>query len=485
MMYCKFCGAKLEEGKTLCVSCGKENEEKKGILVTPGKLALSLAVMVVLVAVLVALIAGGLAKPDVSVEATEPAVETEAPTEVETVPPTTPADTGLDDVTNKGSYSADDETMAAAGDTVVATMGDVELTNGQLQVFYWMQIQEFLNSEYGYYASYLGLDFAQPLDTQVCMLDEHGLTWQQYFLKSALNAWYNYQVMAQEANVNGVEMDETTRNELDALIANMETDAQANGFANAAEFVNYMAGPGAAVEDYLHFLEVYYTGFSYFNHQYELLMPTDEEAAAYFQENLEAYAAEGITEETKLVDVRHVLLLPEGAPGVGTVLAVRVQPQISGWQEEGGQATAEGVLEATVLYMQAGEEVLSSAQAELPFQMKLSCLPGAEAWVTASAADAEAAAIMSDRLELRCMLRAETEERVISGATVLTGVNETPAPAAPGGVGIFFPQKGDTLWSVGRKYRISEEALRAANGGMTEAEPGKPILIVRGRRAAQ
>ena len=182
---------------------------------------------------------------------------------------------------------------------------------------------------------------------------------------------------------------------------------------------------------------------------------------------------------------RSTLLLPEGAPGVGTVLGVRVQPQISGWKEEGGQATAEGVLEATVLYMQAGEEVLSSAQAELPFQMKLNCLPGPEAWMTASAADAEAAAIMSDRLELRCVLRAEAEERVVSEATVLTGIKEAPAPAAPGGVGIFYPQEGDTLWSVGQKYRIPEEAIRAANGGIAEAEPGKPLLIVRGRRAAR
>ena len=182
---------------------------------------------------------------------------------------------------------------------------------------------------------------------------------------------------------------------------------------------------------------------------------------------------------------RSTLLLPEGAPGVGTVLAVRVQPQISGWQEEGGQPVAEGVLEATVLYMQAGEEVLSSAQAELPFRMKLNCLPGADAWVKANAADAEAAAIMSDRLELRCVLRAESEERVISEATVLTGVNEAPAPAAPGGVGIFYPQTGDTLWTVGRKYRVPEAAIRAVNGGIAEAEPGKPLLIVRDRRTVR
>lgn len=180
---------------------------------------------------------------------------------------------------------------------------------------------------------------------------------------------------------------------------------------------------------------------------------------------------------------RSTLLLPEGAPGVGTVLAVRVHPQISGWKEENGQAAAEGVLEATVLYMQAGEEVLSSAQAELPFQVKLGCLPGAQAWGTVSAADAEATAIMSDRLELRCVLRAETEERVAEEATVLTGISEAQAAPQPGGVGIFYPEKGETLWTIGRRYRIEEEALRSANGGIAEAEPGKPLLIVRGGSA--
>lgn len=177
---------------------------------------------------------------------------------------------------------------------------------------------------------------------------------------------------------------------------------------------------------------------------------------------------------------RSTLLLPEGAPGVGTVLAVRVQPQVSGWKEENGQAVAEGVLEAAVLYMQAGEEVLSSARAELPFEMKLDCLPGADAWMRIAASDAEAAAIMSDRLELRCTLRAVSRERVVSGAAVLTGVKEAQAAAFPGGIGIFYPQSGDTLWSIGRKYRISGEAIRVANGGIAEAEPGKPLLIVRG-----
>ena len=180
---------------------------------------------------------------------------------------------------------------------------------------------------------------------------------------------------------------------------------------------------------------------------------------------------------------KSTLLLPEGAPGVGTVLAVRAHPVVSGWKEEGGRAMAEGVLEATVLYMQAGEEVLSSAQAELPFTVRLDGTPGQDAWVQAVASDAEAAALMSDRVELRCLLRAQAAERTATEASVLTEVQEREAEALSGGIGICYPQPGETLWSIGRKYRISEEALRAANAGAERAEAGKPLLILRSRQA--
>ncbi len=176
---------------------------------------------------------------------------------------------------------------------------------------------------------------------------------------------------------------------------------------------------------------------------------------------------------------KSTLLLPEGAPGVGTVLAVRVHPVVSDWKMEGGRPVAEGVLEASVLYMQAGEEVLSSAQAELPFALKLSALPSENAWMRITATDAEASALMSDRLELRCLLRAQSSERTATEAVVLTDVQETESEKQPGGVGICYPQTDDTFWSIARKYRISEEALRALNPSCAQVETGKPILIIR------
>ncbi len=342
-MFCKYCGSPLEDGKTVCPACGKETaESKSGIVITPGKLALSIGAVVLVIALLAAALFGGrLAGQTPSTEPTGATESTEA-TQAETVPPTVPADTGEDNVTNKGSYTATNDEVIAAMDTVVATMGDAKLTNAELQVYYWLQIQEFLSSEYGYYASYLGLDYTQPMDTQPCMLEE-GLTWQQYFLKDALNAWQNYQIMANEAEANEYEMDAEYREYVDGLAQELADNAVSNGFESAEKLLEYNVGVGATVEDYVRFWELYYKGYSYFSHVYDSLMPTDEEAEAYFNEHADVYEDAGLDKTSTTVDVRHVLILPEGA----TIENIRTETfSEEAW--EVGRVTAQNLLDAWV-----------------------------------------------------------------------------------------------------------------------------------------
>ena len=67
------------------------------------------------------------------------------------------------------------------------------------------------------------------------------------------------------------------------------------------------------MDDYLHFLNLYYNGSMYFSDVCEKNVPTDEEVEAYFAENEDAYAVSDLTRDDKYVDVRHVLIMPEGA----------------------------------------------------------------------------------------------------------------------------------------------------------------------------
>lgn len=317
-MKCKNCQAELEAGCKVCPKCGEavETAEKSVLKVTPGKFAFTVAACVVLLAVLAALVLGGMKKtePNTTPGNNEPTTQSTEGNVSEPAeePATIPEDTLEDNVTYKGSYSAADEDVLAAAETVVATVGDKVLTNRQLQVYYWMYVHQFMESEMGYYASYIGLDFTQPLDQQVCYYDAT-MTWQQYFLQQALNTWYSYQALAVEAEDVGHKLEEEYQKELDDLPAVLEESAKNQGFASAEELLQTLVGPGVNVGDFVVYETVYYESMSFYYAESDKMLPTEKEIADYFTTHEEEYAANGLTKETKYVDVRHILILPEGA----------------------------------------------------------------------------------------------------------------------------------------------------------------------------
>ena len=123
---------------------------------------------------LTALILCGCAKIDDT-----PAVETATP--AETVPAATvPSDGDPKNVTCKGSYTGQGKEQ-----TVIASVGKRTLTNGQLAAWYWAEAAQYCQTK-GQDAP----DQAAPLDTQRCGVDDAVNSWQQYFLRQALNAWH-------------------------------------------------------------------------------------------------------------------------------------------------------------------------------------------------------------------------------------------------------------------------------------------------------
>lgn len=335
MKTCKYCQAELAENGTFCPSCGKDNsevveetaapglaeqeavteevaapaaaeeestEKKKA---TPGKIALAVVAVVVLVAILVALIAGGANKPaEDGTVATEPA----GTVEETAAPATIPADGNPDDETCKGSYTVTDEEILALKDTVVANIGDHTLTNGQLQIYYWLEVQTFL-SNYGYYASYFGLDYTQPLDTQ--LHPESNMTWQQYFLQCALKNWHLTQALAIAAEESGMEVSQEDRKILDEMPAQLEAMAASYGIT-LEELLYNNFGAGAGLPEYTQFQELYVKGAPYYTAETGKFVPTDAELEAYFAEHEAQYAEGGVSKEDLYVNVRHILIGLEG-----------------------------------------------------------------------------------------------------------------------------------------------------------------------------
>ena len=345
MEKCKYCQAELAENGTFCPVCGRNNEETEEVVsveetaraeetlqeapaeetvvseenavetpvmaekkkATPGKIALAVAAVVVLLAALVALVKVGMdgknAEGDV-VPAESAAVE-------ETVPATVPADGNPEDVTCKGTYTVSDEEAQAGMNTVVATIGDKTLTNGQLQVYYRSALNSYLSSEYGYYVAMYGmLDYTKPLDTQISYEDQT-LTWQQYFIRSALNNWQLAQALSVKAEEAGLEMNGEHREYLDTLEANL-TETAAKYDLTLEEMILDEFGAGVGLEEFRYFEELYYQGLPYYEAELAKMVPTDADLEAFFEEHKAEYEAGGLTKDSTFVDVRHILVKVKG-----------------------------------------------------------------------------------------------------------------------------------------------------------------------------
>ena len=376
MKKCSFCGADMDEAQSICPACGKEqdaqqpentpastNEEaqaapqepaaaevpseeapaeeaasaetvsdaeeasaadvpagdaqsteaapmKKGITSAP-MVVLGVAAVVLLAAILAVLILNGRNKDRAEVlpsEETTQATETTAP--AETTEATIPPDGDPDTVACKGSYTVSDEEARQANGDIVATAGDRVLTNGQLQILYWRAVQNFY-AQYGSYAQYFGLDHTQSMDTQLSGVDD--LTWQQYFLRDALDNWKVYEAVAQQAREAGFQMSDENRKQLEEMDDGLTETAVNNGFADATAMIERNFSVGATLEDYKSFWEMYFLSSDYYNEVTGSYAPTAQEIAEYFNAHEAEYAEKGLDKTTSTVDVRHILILPEGA----------------------------------------------------------------------------------------------------------------------------------------------------------------------------
>ena len=221
---------------------------------------------------------------------------------------------GSNTVTALSAYSIteavpNDSNMSAV--VAVTEKGEVCLTNAQLQIYYWMEFYNFMNS-YGSYASMLGLDTTQPLYLQASM--QEGSTWEQYFLEAAAKHYNENYALAQAAYENGYVISE----EEEANIADMNdpdgtfaAEATEYGYESVDAYVQANFGPGITVEDYQEYLRTYYAASYYYTSQKEAYVATLTEAdvEAHFDENIENF--DGLTKVNN-IKVRHILIGVEG-----------------------------------------------------------------------------------------------------------------------------------------------------------------------------
>lgn len=300
-MKCRKCNAELAENAKFCPECGCSVDGK----MSPGKIALLVVLAIAAVAVVVALVAGS---RNGNEETTETTQATETTETTETTEATVPENGDPSDVTAKGSYTVPDADMIARMNDVVATAGDAELTNAELQVYYWLQVYDMISTGY---ATYYGLDYSQPLDTQITL--DGSMTWQQSFLQNAITGWHSYKAMTMEGQANGYELDQEYLDYLAELPATLESGAISSGFANASEMLQADMGVGTNVDTYLKYMYDYTYGYMYYTHLMEEMELTAEDVEAYYDANAASYQAGSILKDDEnYVDVRHILVMPTG-----------------------------------------------------------------------------------------------------------------------------------------------------------------------------
>lgn len=346
-MNCKFCEAELAEGVTLCPACGKENAEEIVTEEIPDEEITEGAAVELSEA----------ATEEMTEEATEEATEetTEEVAEEETAPkkPKTwkivAAVAGIlvavavlvgavlygTGAFNKTvSYTVSDEKALQEKDTVVATVGNMELTNSSLQMYYRQTIDNFYN-QFGYYLDPSILDFTKPLDQQINTAEE--VTWQQYFLESALNSWSRYAALCMHAEEAGFALSEQMQANLDSIPQQLDETAKYYGYESADEMLLTDIGTGCDMKGYVEYVRVNMIASQYLDSLYAEMTPTLDEIETYYNENEAELNAQGIVKDgSKTVDVRHILVKPKGDSDADWE-ACRAQAQqlLDQWKAEG------------------------------------------------------------------------------------------------------------------------------------------------------
>ncbi len=197
------------------------------------------------------------------------------------------------------------------------------------------------------------------------------------------------------------------------------------------------------------------------------------------------------TEETadvvaEEISVRKTLTLPMEYPPIAEVCDLSAKPMVTAVSLNDGEITAEGYAEAHLLYrteddaapIVAFEDRIPfsfSARTHAPENAEIACrtrFGGA----TFTLSDAESVDVrVNMAFDIRLSGKGEVET-----VSEITATEET-AEKKPSVV-IAFTGKGDSLWSLAKKYGVSVEKIAAANGFEEEKliVPGMRLLVPRG-----
>lgn len=149
--------------------------------------------------------------------------------------------------------------------------------------------------------------------------------------------------------------------------------------------------------------------------------------------------------------------------------------------------SVEGIVKANVLYISAGEEPMSCMEIDMPFSYTADTVPLSKddsVRIYPSIDQLTASLVNSQEIELKGMVSLNMSIFARNSIEAITDMQLEPIDTAkkaamPGIVG-YVVKKGDTLWSVARKYYATTESIRSVNGLESDLlNEGDKIIVVK------
>ncbi len=188
--------------------------------------------------------------------------------------------------------------------------------------------------------------------------------------------------------------------------------------------------------------------------------------------------------------VEDMLVLKDGMPTISRIYNVITKPYITSNTVSNGKVYVEGNIDTYVLYI--CEDTFSpifSYKQEIPFSHTLDVAnvrDNASCFVTCETSSCSYKIAGETKVEIRAVLDISVCLTNVTKCQAVQDVEivEEEAPYTCAMV-IYFVKKGDTLWDIGKRYRVPMEAIAELNG-LTDAQvlrEGQKLLIPHVKRS--
>lgn len=160
----------------------------------------------------------------------------------------------------------------------------IKIDNAMLSYYFYNNFYSFLNTSSSY-PSQMGLNTSLSLKAQEYASGE---TWFDYFMNQTITSLKPVLVLAEAAKVNGIELDEDDKAQIEENISNIKSQAKEYNVSEEKYlFASY--GQGVKESDVRRALEVYMLASKQSDALSDSISVTDDEISKYFDENKKDY----------------------------------------------------------------------------------------------------------------------------------------------------------------------------------------------------